>query len=517
MMMKKNMFVYGLAIVVFCGYLTTNAAPAGEQINGVKISSPMRAMLEEILNEDQMEAAFGTLSHEDAWGSLGPSPAGEPEPLPFEQPEKRVELDIPEDAQGSGTASDPWVNVISAYLDSFEYSPAHIESFDGTPRKGVTVDDQRIDDYMETIDYEPRTVVLPEGYYVETMSGYKHPAREIYWRYDGSINEEGYWNVGFRVPPGIWLEGADELGDVVIRPAMDEERPGGVLAFLDIRSALVNVALDGGGVGPWEVGPSPRANAVQLAHHAVLSSNHIHHFNGAGIVAYGARRGQAGTGVVMSGNIMEYIGQSGVHPTSGWLIRDNQIRYGGILSTTGGGGNDVIIPRHGRDGEIVNNLIIGRRMPRGRHVIGHQEQYGSLVAGNVVIAENGIRNTISASDGAHMHHYVGNLSMNLGEPGRSAQAGLTINGYGGVIEYNASFGNPSGFRAAGREDKPKCIIRYNYAEYTHTCIHGWGNGRYRENYENTCKEIEELLPVVESADFGFFRGMGHSPPHRRLQ
>lgn len=516
-MRRDIMLAYGVALVLVFGPCQALAATAGEEINGVKISSPMKAMVEEILSEAQVEAAFEPLSHEDAWGSLGPMPTGEPEPLPFEQPEKRVELEIPEDAEGSGTASDPYVNVISDYLDSYDYDPAHIESFDGTPRKGLTVDGQRIDDYMETIDYEPTTVVLPEGYYVETMSGIEHPARETYWRYDGLINEEGYWNVGFRVPPGVWVEGAGEIGDVVIRPRLAEGEGGGVAAYLDIRSGLVNVELDGSGAGDWEVGPTTRINAVQAAHHAVLSSNHIHHFNGSGIRAFGARRGQAGTGVVVSNNIVEYIGQSGVGPTSGWLIRDNQLRYGGILSTTGGGGDDVVIPRHGQEGKIVNNLVIGRRMPRGRHVIGHQEQYGSFVAGNVVIAENGIRNTIGASDGAHMHHYVGNLALNLGEPGRNAQAGLTVNGYGGVIEYNASIGNPSGFRAAGREGQPKCVIRHNYAEFTYTCIHGWGNGRYRDHYENVCKEMEDLLPVVESADFGFFRGTGHSPPHRRLE
>ncbi len=470
----------------------------GDAAQVVKMSPATHEFLNAILTAEQLQAVVETLSHADAWGSLGPRPGGQPAPLPYPQPEARVTLEIPDDARGSGTAEDPYVDVISAFLEQFDYNPAHIESFERTPRAGRIVDPERVERYMETLAYELVTVVIPPGYYVETIRNEEHPARARY---------QDRWNIGLRIPPGIWLEGEGAPGSVVIRPALAEEEMSGLLMLVDIRSGLVNVTLDGESVGPWEVGPDYHVSAVQVAHHATLASNHIRYFNGTGVRGFGARRGQAGTAVVLSNNIIEYIGQTGVGPTSGWMVRDNQLRYAGILSTTGGGGNDVIIPRHSEGGEIVNNLIIGERKPTGRHVIGHQEQRGSLVAGNIVAAVNGIRNVISASDGSHMLRYVGNLALNLGETGRSAQAGLTINGYGAVIEHNASIGNPSAFRAAGRPDHPTGYVRYNYAEYTHTCIHTWGDrrwGRNREEYGNVCQRIEAPLPVVDMTEFGFF-------------
>ncbi len=172
------------------------------------MSEPVRAMLTSILDADRMDALRQTLSAPDAWGSLGPHASGAPAELPVPPPEHEIELTIPDDAAGSGTADDPYLDVIGAFLERFTYPAVSIEAYKGVPAEGT------VDAYMERLSYAPVVVRLPSGYYRETVRVLDSPHRH-----------SDTMRVAVDVPPGIWLKGEDE-GDVVIQPVIEPETSG---------------------------------------------------------------------------------------------------------------------------------------------------------------------------------------------------------------------------------------------------------------------------------------------------
>ncbi len=445
----------------------------------VQMSEAVRDMLESVLSAEQMDAVINTLSAPDAWGSLGPAPTGEPEPLSITEPDKKLRLSIPDNVSGSGTAEDPYIDVLSGFLEQFEYEPTSIEAYQSYP------DMDAIEGYMGALDYEPVTVIVPPGHYRETAAVQDSPHRH----YDQRV-------ICVDVPPGIWLK-AD--GEVVVHPDV-EEGTRGSLINLNIKSGLIGFRLDGSSVPGFEPEPDTRVTGVKAAHKAVIADCHIHDFTNHGILAAG-NRGRAASYVNVSNNIIETIGYSGIRGQSGWVIRDNQIRYAGLLRPTGGGGDDAIIPVWSQGGKVVNNLVIMERRPHGRHVISGQQPEGCLVAGNISIVEGSLRNNIGFSDGAHYNRFVGNLSLGTGTSESRIQAGISINGYGNVLEYNVSIGNPRAFRTRGREGQKENIIRKNYGEYTLGGIH---RSSFYSEEDNILRRISEAPAPPDPDAFGFF-------------
>lgn len=480
-----GVLVGALVSVVVLG---SGPAQAAEAESAVVMSRETRALLESMLNEAQMEALEATLSAEAAWGSLGPHPTGERRGLPVDEPGREIVLTIGAEVEGSGTAEDPYVDAISGFLaEQFEYEVERIEAYKGYPEAGV------VDEYMSALSYEPTVVRVPAGHYRETARVYERP-----YRFHDEVR------VGVDVPPGVWLKGE---GEVVVQPAV-EEGEGGALMNLNVRAGLVDVVLDGSTIPGFEPEPETRIHAVTAAHEAVLARNHIHDFTGRGITALG-NRGREGSDVVVVDNIIETIGYSGISSQSRWLIRDNQIRYAGVLRPSGGGGDDGIIPRWGVEGEIVNNLVILERRPHARHVLSSQASRGVLYAGNISIAFGPTRNNIGLSDGAHENRLIGNVALTTGDPSDSAiQAGISVNGYGSVIRHNVSIGSVRAFRAIGRDDEALPMVSDNYAEYSKPG--GWSSSgdfhraRLYEAERNTIKALEAHLPRPEVEAFGFF-------------
>ncbi len=462
-----------------------STAPAHEP--QLQMSEQTRSFLDSILDANQRQALQRTLTAADTWGSLGPHPTGGPEPLPVDPPEQRLDLSIADDAQGTGTAEDPYVNVISNFLARFDYDPIAIEAYQSYP------DQNQIDRYMTSLAYAPKRLVIPPGHYRETMKTQDSPHRH----YEQRI-------VALDVPPGIWLEGD---GQVVIEPDVDEGTVG-TLVNLNIHAALVNVVLDGSGIPGFEPRPQTRINGVKAAHHAVIADNHIHRFTHRGITAAG-NRGRAGSNVIVSNNLIEDIGYSGISSQSRWIVRDNQIRYAGALRAHGGA-DDGIIPRHGIEGKIVNNLVVLAPRPNARHVISGQVAHDVLVAGNITIAQGSVRNNIGFSDGSHRNRILANVILGMGESDSAIQAAVSMNGYGNVITNNFAAGNPRAFRATGQQDQPLNRIAENYAEYVASAIH---RSRYYEAADNDMRQTGTRrgdrfispLPIVELERFGYFQ------------
>lgn len=109
------------------------------------------------------------------------------------------------------------------------------------------------------------------------------------------------------------------------------------------------------------------------------------------------------------------------------------------------------------------------------------------------------------SDGSHGNWFVGNLALSTGASAGKSQAGVGANGYGNVIEYNVSIGNPRAFRTISREGEEPCVIRHNYAEYRMSDLHSCREPY--EAYENQMHRSLEELQMKNPADFGLF-----SPP-----
>ncbi len=435
---------------------------------------------------ERMGKVVSLLGHANAWGSLGPhAPAG-PEAPSLPRPEKTVRLEIPDGAEGEGTADDPYVDVISGYLEQFQFEPHDVEGYRGYP------DREEIAEYMARLDYEPVTIIVPPGHYIESFETRSSPLTRV-----------SDTTAGINVPPGVWLA-AETAGETVIRPRVSDDERGSLIQ-LHPRAGLTGFVLDGSDM-PFEV-DKMQVSAVSAHHEAVIAGNHIRRFNRNGVSAAG-NRGRAGSYVIVHDNIIEWVGRSGISSQSHWLIQDNQIRYAGVLRSTGGGGDDGIIPRWGDGGRIINNLVILSRRPHARHVISAQSSHNQLVAGNVSVVETneegrGMRNNIQFSDGAHHNWFVGNLAISAGGASAPAIQSVAANGYGNVAEFNASIHNPQGFRMRGREDQPLCWIRHNYAEYRRNGIH---RSSYYEAYDNELINARHIdsVPVIDPEKFGFF-------------
>ncbi len=459
----------------------------------VSMSERTQALIESLLTAEQIRKSSDFLSASDAWGSLGPfAPAG-PEPPSMPRPEKTMHLEIPDDARGSGTADDPYVDVISAFLEQFQFEPHDIEDYRGRPDK------EEISTYMEGLNYEPVTVIVPAGYYQESFETRSSPLTRV-----------SETTAGIDVPPGIRLE-AEEPGKAVLRPRIEEGERGS-LVQLHPRSALIGFVLDASELA-FEV-DERHVGAISAHHQAVIAGNHIRHFSNQGITAAG-NRGRAGSFVIVHDNIIEWVGGSGISSHSDWLIQDNQIRYAGVLRSTGGGGDDGIIPRWGVGGRIINNLVVLSRRPYGRHVISGQASHDMLFAGNISVAIGSTRNNIGLSDGSHRNVLVGNLALTTGDPtDRAIQAGISVNGYATLISHNVSIGSVRAFRAIGREDETPPVISYNYAEYSkpdHWSSAGdFHRGSHFEAENNEINKLEEFLPEPNFEEFGFFEGSNWS-------
>lgn len=461
-----------------------------------KMSAPVRAMLTSILDAERMDALRQTLSAPDAWGSLGPHPSGAPAELPVPPPEREIELTIPDDAAGSGTADDPYLDVIGAFLERFAYPAVSIEAYQGVPAEGT------VDAYMERLSYAPVIVRLPSGYYHETVRIHDSPHRHYETQ-----------RVAVDVPPGIWLKGEDE-GDVVIQPVIDPETSG-ILFNLNIRSALLNVTLDGSTVPGFEPRPATRVTAIVAAHEALIAGNTLRAFTGSGIRA-ASSRGRAGSGVMVLDNLIETIGFSGIRAQSRWLIRDNQIAYAGLLRPTGGGGDDGICPAWGVDGKILNNLVLLERKPHGRHAISGQASHDYLVAGNLSITEGPLRNNIGFSDGSHRNRFIGNVALGTGEAysGGRTLTGISVSGHGTEVRHNFIVGHPRGIRVRGRPDEAPNMVTHNYAESIVTHIYRSRNYQAEHNtFKRSGRRLAPRrfaspLPAVTAEslrkDFGLF-------------
>ncbi len=462
------------------------------------MSEPVRSMLTSILDAERMAAMRETLSAPDAWGSLGPHASGAAAELPVSAPEREIELTIPDDAEGSGTADDPCLDVIGAFLEQFAFPAVSIEAYQGYPAEGT------VDAYMERLSYAPTIVRLPAGHYRETVRVLDSPHRHYDTR-----------RVAVNVPPGIWLKGAGEdEGDVVIQPVIEPETSG-MLINLNIRAALLNITLDGSTVPGFEPRPATRVTAIVAAHEALIAGNTIRAFTGSGIRA-ASSRGRAGSGVMVLDNIIETIGFTGIRAQSRWLIRDNQIAYAGLLRPTGGGGDDGICPAWGVEGQIINNLVLLERKPHGRHAISGQASHDYLVAGNLSIAEGPLRNNIGFSDGSHRNRFIGNVALGTGEAysGGRTLTGISVSGHGTEVRHNFIVGHPRGIRVRGRPDEAPNMVTHNYAESIVTDIYRSRNYQAEHNTFNRSgrrlaprRFAPPLPPVtVESlrADFGLF-------------
>ncbi len=473
-----------------------------EMSEEVSMTEETRAFIGSILEAEQMQKTLEVLSASDAWGSLGPNaPAGPGRP-DIPRPEKTVRLEIPDDAAGDGTEDEPWDGVLADFLGDYEFEDHGIKT--RPSRDPSFADPEELDAYLAALDYEPILVRVPAGHYLE-------------------------WEL--TVPPGVWLVGD---GEVTISPAVPEGERG-TLIEMQIGAGLENVRLDGSNIPGFYYGrgyefetvpirkadpdnfPPPRVHAIVAHHGTWVIDSEIRNFTNSGIRAAGTR-GRHGSLVTVIGNIIENIGFSGISAQSRWLIQDNQLRHCGYLRS-GAGGDDPIIPRHGIETAIINNLVINgrRRSARlGRHVISGQSSDRCLVAGNVSIADGSQRNNIQFSDGSHENRFVGNLAIATQTTNSNIQVGVGANGYANVIEYNVSLLNTQGFRPGGRDiDRAREFdtfpgqIRHNYAETRHSVlIHRFNSSRRQfYNDEGNTHVRRYRSPVLELTDpeeFGFF-------------
>ncbi len=473
------------------------AAPTREA-GELSISPQIRAFLESMLTDEQKDETFGILSEEAAWGSLGPhAPLGPAAPeLP--RPSETIQLEIPDDAQGSGTAEDPYVDVLDDFLSQFQYEVQPLANgYQSYP------DDGEVAEYIANLSYKPKTVIVPEGHYRESLRTLKRPSRR-----DNFADRD----ICVDVPPGIWLKGS---GDVVLEPVV-EKGTNTHLVNLNMRSGLLGFTLKGCSVPGFEPRPETRVTAITVYHEAVVANCQIYNFTHQGISAAGSR-GREGSDVIAWNNIIENIGHSGISGQSRWLIQDNQIRYAGLLRPDGGGGDDLIIIRWGLEGTIVNNLMVGERRPHGRHLFSGQSAHELLIAGNLGITVGAMRNGLWVGDGADGNRLVGNLVIGIGEgqQSRSAFAGLTASGYGNVFEYNVSLGNNRAFRNDVRDTpdsrspyaregiKAIGVIRHSFGE--HIRRGGMPSSGSAEQENVTLRRVESGLPEMQSPEsFGLF-------------
>lgn len=433
----------------------------------LQMSERTREFLEDLLGDERMAKLNETLAVPEAWGSLGPHVDGGPAPLPVDPPERAMDLTIPDDAPGSGTADDPYVDVISVFLDAqFEYEPVSIEAYYSHPEPG------EVEEYISSLGYEPTVVRVPAGHYRETPRTQERPYRQQDQQF-----------VGVDVPPGVWLVAE---GEVVVEPGV-EKGTASTLMNLNIRAGLVDFTLDGGTV-PFEPNPDTRVHGVATAHEAVIAGNRIRDFTGRGITAVGSR-GREGSDAVVVDNIIENIGYSGISTQSRWLVRDNQVRYAGVLRPTGGNGDDAIIPRWGVENEIVNNLLVMEHRPHGRHSISGQATHDNLFAGNISIVDGPLRNNVGLSDGSHRNRLIGNAILNVREwyMGGQQLVGIAVNGYGNELRHNFIVGHPIGVNIQGREGEALSIVADNYIEYVRQSIL-W---QYSNNYTMKRNEVKQ--------------------------
>ena len=464
-------------------------------------------LLESMLAPAQLSAMQATLSGDEGWGSLGPFPDGAfdaaiQEEVEDRRPKGTVALTIPEDAVGTGTRDDPYVDVIGGFLERFDYTVASLSAYESAPKPSA------VDAVLADLSYEPVVVDLPPGYYRESTSKRARPYRR-----------QSSARTALEVPPGVWLRAPQ--GGVVIEPN-PPEADGGVLVFLHMGAGLEGLHVDGSRVLAFESGPTVNFSGVQAAHRGTVLRCHVRAFPGRGIDAAG-NRGREGSRVLVAGCVIETIGLSGISTQSEWLVRSNQIRNAGVLRPDGGGGDDGIIVRWGRDTRVLNNLVEMERNPHGRHVISGQVAQNALVAGNLSIAQGPTRMNIGFSDGANQNRFIGNVALATGEPWRSVkiQAGVHVNGGGNVIRKNVSIGNSLSFRILGRERGEPGIIVDNYAESS------WPRAKQNEgdtffhrasHYEASGNEIGPMTAPVRRVDlenFGFFRFDGL--PELRLE
>lgn len=480
--------VLGLAVGLFSSPVTAS---------GVSMAPGTERLLESMLAPAQLSVMRATLSGKEGWGSLGPFPNGGFDAAILEEVEDRrpkgtVALTIPEDAVGTGTRDDPYVNVIGGFLERFDYTVTSLPAYESAPEPGA------VDSVLANLSYEPVVVDLPSGYYRESTAKRARP----YQRHSSV-------RTALEVPPGVWLRAP--RGGVVIEPNPPEAGRG-VLVALHMGAGLEGLRLDGSRVLAFESGPTVNFSGVRAAHRATVLRCEVSGFPGRGIDAAG-NRGREGSRVLVAGCIIETIGTSGVSAQSEWLVLSNQIRNAGVLRPDGGGGDDGIIVRWGRDSQLLNNLVVMERNPHGRHVISGQVARNTLVAGNLSIAHGPTRMNIGFSDGANQNRFIGNVALATGEPWRVAkvQAGIHVNGGGNVIRRNVSIGNSLSFRIIGRERGEPGRIVDNYAESS------WPEADQNEgdaffhrasHYEASGNRIGPLTEPVRRVDpekLGFFR------------
>ncbi len=462
--------------------MTTLAPPVAiaEENREVAMADSVRMLLREILDENRWEAMRSALmSGEDPWGSLGPAPDGNPTPLSVKPPAKTVDLAIPDNAEGSGTPDDPYRNLIQSFLDAFTFpahditpSPSTHRAQRGEAPLGV-YDSGEIDAYLKTLAYAPLTIRIPAGHYRESSIG----------RPDG---------IAVHLPPGIWLRGK---GTVVIEPEV-ETATRNILIAQHPRSGLVNLTLDGsrtddfvpGPNAPFE-GPMPetRVTAVRASHESVIADCHIRGFTDMGI----NRAGGHSWGVMVCNNVIEHIGFSGISAGSKWLIRDNRIRQAGLYRTgRHNDGDDGIIVRWGEMAHIVNNLIVQKRAPGGRHLFSAQTSDFCLYAGNIGISEGDTRNIFGLADASRYNRVIHNVALCTGgeyatrDPLVKNFIAFLVNGSGGgnQVSHNFSVGTPWAWCAINnRPGSPINILSHNYGEYIIAPFHH----RYSKRYELT--------------------------------
>ncbi len=244
-----------------------------------------------------------------------------------------------------------------------------------------------------------------------------------------------YEELELSIPAGTWLRG--EPGTVLVPPAGVTYTPP------DGRTRIVHVGAGSGLVG-FEIDGS-RATGVtgvyvpEDSDGAVIATNTIHDIPD--------RHGIAGVGTnaTVIGNLIERTGRSGVRTGSGWLVRNNVVRYAGIDRPDGGGGDDGIIAGGDTTGTMIeNNHVVSAKKPNGRHAIATQSALGTKIRGNLCILEGQVRGGIVLSDRSSGNLVTGNVIICV--PKAGARTALGILGFGSenVFEGNVVVGTDVG-------------------------------------------------------------------------
>ncbi len=430
-------------VLAVCSMVLVRMA-AADGLDDLSLNESNRRILTRYLDEasrGQVAWALGTVDQT----TLGPQPLTDEQQRALSGPERRVRLKIGEDVPGTGTADDPFVGAIEAFL--------------------------------ETLGEEPRevTVLVPSAYYRELK---------------------------LNLPPGLWLR-AESGATIVAPPTTGAEetsyivspgRSGGIVGF-EIDGSTAPERIDG-------------IRVARDGDQAVVARNRLHHITGLGVGTLGGARHGA-RGVQVMANEMRYLGDSGVRLGKEWAVEHNDIRYAGILRVggMGGGGDGIITHGRARGGKILNNHVVTSRHPvtaevfsverdenhnAARHAIATQKAERITIRGNGMVVEGNARFALALADGSNQNEVIGNvlLQVRRGDEDGRARIAIVVNGAENRMAGNAILGFPHAFNI-NEPKRPDQIhgneTEDNYAAVTGSAVRVTGPGnpvRQNEFKEN---------------------------------